>query len=191
MKKTILFIVFVLPLAISGQIIEKGYHGFVEGGYAVNTGGTISINWAEVNTIHGYQVNPNIFVGAGLGIHFTPEFKGNEIGGLPHWRRGNKIEKPIFANFRWTMLNKKVTPLVDLRLGHNLSNGSGMYGSAGLGCRLALKNNKALYFVVSYTSHKLKFEESYLISYRDYYSWRYKEIKQEQTAVSARIGFEF
>ena len=172
MKKTILFIVFVLPLAISGQIIEKGYHGFVEGGYAVNTGGTISINWAEVNTIHGYQVNPNIFVGAGLGIHFTPEFKGNEIGGLPHWRRGNKIEKPIFANFR-------------------CSNGSGMYGSAGLGCRFALKKNKALYFVVSYTSHKLKFEESYLISYRDYYSWGYKEIKQEQTAVSARIGFEF
>ena len=195
MKKiiTLIWIFFTISLLdVPAQIIEKGYHGFVEGGYSINTGGTISIDWTEINTIHGYQATPNLFVGAGVGFHFMPEFKGSEISGVPHWKRESKMEIPVFANFRWTILNKKTTPLADLRLGHNLSNGSGVYTSLGLGCRFALKNNKALYALVAFSSHKLQFEESYMISRMDYsYSWNYKKWEEHQGAISIKVGFEF
>lgn len=195
MKKfyySILFALAMFPFGLSAQNIEKGYHGFIEGGYAVNLGGTVSVNWAEINTIHGYQATPNLFVGAGVGFHFMPGVKAGVIDGTPHWKRDSKMEIPVFADFRWTILNKKVTPFVDLRLGHNTSNGSGMYSSLGAGCRYALKNKQSLYAMLSYTSHKLTFEESYLkTGGNSSYSWAYKDFKETQSAISIKIGFEF
>ena len=195
MKRVFLLLINLLPLAacLHAQMIATGYHGMVEGGYSLNTGGTISVNWTEINTIHGYQATPNLFIGAGVGFHFMPEFKGTEIDGKPNWKRDSKMEIPLFADFRYTILNKRITPYLDLRLGHNVSNGSGMYSSLGAGCRFALKNRQAIYAMASYTSHKLTFEESYMITGgRNYsYSWAYKDFEENQSAVSFKIGFEF
>ena len=46
--------------------------------------------------------------------------------------------------------------------------------------------------MASYTSHKLTFEESYMITGgRNYsYSWAYKDFEENQSAVSFKIGFE-
>ena len=191
--KKILLLFMLSPFVCShAQEIEKGYHGSIEAGYSINTGGTISIDWTEINTIHGYQVPPNLFVGAGVGFHFTPEMKKSEIDGRPHWKRDNKMEIPFFADFRWTILSKKISPFVDLRLGHNVSNGSGMYSSLGAGCRFALKKNQAVYAIAAFSSHKLKFEESYMINGVNYsYTWAYKEIEENQSAISIKVGFEF
>lgn len=195
MKKIRIYLwlsLIMMPLCLCAQGLEKGYHGSVEAGYSINTGGTLSINWTEINTIHGYQATPNLFVGAGVGFHFMPEMKKSEIDGRPHWKRDSKMEIPIFADFKWTILNKKVTPFLDLRLGHNVSNGSGMYSSFGAGCRFALKNNQAIYAMAAYSSHKLKFEESYMVTGLNYsYSWAYKEIEENQSALSLKVGFEF
>ncbi len=192
MKKLLLFLVVFCALPMCAQSVEKGYRGSVEGGYAVNTGSTFGINWTEINTIHGYQATPNLFVGAGVGFHFMPELKKAEIDGRPHWKRESKMEIPVFADFKWIILKKKVTPFVDLRLGHNVSNGSGMYTSVGAGCRFALNNNQAIYALASYTTHKLKFEESYMITKANYsYSWAYKEFEENLSNLSVKVGFEF
>lgn len=191
--KFLLLLLFVLLVqSLNAQVLQKGYHGSVEAGYSINAGGTISIDWTEINTIHGYQATPNLFVGAGVGFHFMPEMAKGEIDGRPHWKRDSKMEIPLFADFKWTILSKKITPFVDLRLGHNVSNGSGMYSSFGAGCRFALKSNQAIYAMAAYSSHKLKFEESYMVSGLNYsYSWAYKEIEENQSALSLKIGFEF
>lgn len=180
-----------IVMPVNSQAIKRGYRGSVEAGYAINTGATLGLNWAEINTIHGYQPIPNLFVGAGVGFHFMPELKKGEIDGYPHWKRSSKMEIPVFADFKWVILNKNITPFVDLRLGHNVSNGSGMYTSVGAGCRFSI-NDIAFYALVSYTTHKLKFEESYMISKPDYsFRWAYKDLEEKQDAVSLKIGFEF
>jgi hypothetical protein len=194
MRKYFYLLAFVSCM-LSQQVmaqISKGYHGSVDAGYSVNTGGTISTNWAELNTVHGYQVNPYFFVGGGVGFHFAPEMKKSEIDGKPHWKRDGSMEIPIFADFRWTVLNKKVTPFVDARLGHYVTNGSGMYSSLGIGCRFNLKGSQAIYVLASYTITKLRYQESYMIQHLDYsYSWDYKDIDEEQGAISLKIGYEF
>lgn len=192
MKKILFSMLLSLPVYLHAQGIEKGYHGMVEAGYSVNTGGTISVNWTEINTTHGYQAAPNFFIGAGVGFHFVPEMKEGEIDGKPHWKRDGSMEIPLFADFRWTILNKRVTPFVDLRLGHDLTNGSGMYQCLNLGCRFALKNKQAINTMLALSSHKLVFQESYMYKTGKYdYDWRYKDIEESQSAVSLKVGFEF
>ena len=55
------------------------YRGNVEAGYSVGIG-DYDFGRFEVNTTHGYQFNPYIFLGAGAGLHFmsgvSPTFCG-------------------------------------------------------------------------------------------------------------------
>ncbi len=194
--KKLLSIVSITLLSITSvcaQGIQTGYHGFIEGAYSIEVNGaTLAMNWSEINTIHGYQATPNLFVGAGVGFHFMPELNEGMIDGKPNWKRDNKMEIPLFADFRWTILNKGITPFLDLRLGHNLSNKSGLYGSAGIGCRCSLKGNQAIYALVSYTTHKLIYERLDLVSGRNYsFSWRYEDFEEYLSAISIKAGFEF
>ncbi len=195
MKNLITFcsVLFFSITSVNAQTIETGYHGFVEGAYSIDiNGATLAMNWPEINTIHGYQATPNLFVGAGVGFHFMPNLKEGNIDGKPSWKRESKMEIPIFADFRWTILNKGVTPFVDLRLGHNVCNGSGHYASAGVGCRYALKGKQAIYALASYTTHKLVYDESHMISGYGYsYYWAYRDFEENLSAVSIKVGFEF
>lgn len=186
MKRIYLFLSILFSvLSINAQNINKGYKGFIEGGYSLNTGGTCAVNWVELNTIHGYQATSSIFIGAGVGFHFMPELRAGNISGRPMWKRDSKMEIPIFADFKWTFLQKKITPFLDLRLGHNVSNGSGMYGSAGIGCRFAIKQH-ALNVIAAYSIHKINVERLDGVS-----TWRYKEIEEGENAISIKIGYEF
>ena len=189
-----ILILTMLFLPIKGiSQISNGYHGSIEAGYSINpTGPTISVNWAEINTIHGYQVNPYFFVGAGVGFHFLPEMKTSEIDGHAHWKRETSTEIPIFANFKWNVLKKKITPFIDLRLGHYVTNNSGLYESAGIGCRFAPKGSQSIYTLASYTVSKFQFQESYMIDYGEYdYKWAYKDFDESQNVVSIKVGYEF
>ena len=186
-------LLFLFPAICFSQEASKGYHGFIEAGYSVNPSApTISVNWSEINTIHGYQVNPNLFVGVGVGFHFLEDTKTAEIDGYPHWKRESSTEIPLFANFKWTILKKKVSPFIDLRLGHYLTNSSGVYESAGIGCRFALKHNQAIYALASYSVTKFRFQESYMYNVGKYdYKWAYKDFDESQNVVSVKLGYEF
>lgn len=188
-----LLLLFLFPAICFSQEASKGYHGFIEAGYSVNPSApTISVNWSEINTIHGYQVNPNLFVGVGVGFHFLEDTKTAEIDGYPHWKRESSTEIPLFANFKWTILKKKVSPFIDLRLGHYLTNSSGVYESAGIGCRFALKHNQAIYALASYSVTKFRFQESYMYNVGKYdYKWAYKDFDKSQNVVSVKLGYEF
>ncbi len=195
MKALSLGLFLLFPFLANAQVIEKGYHGFVEAGHSLVYFGSSStkVNWTEINTIHGYQATPNLFVGAGVGFHFVPEFKDGDIGGKPHWKRDASMEIPLFADFRWTILNKRITPFIDLRLGHDLTNGSGMYQCLNVGCRFALKNKHAINAMIALDSHKLKFQEIYSVKTGKYdYDWIYRDVTDEsQQGLVLKVGYEF
>lgn len=184
-------ITMIIHLSVHAQFVESGYRGFVEGGYSINTGATIDVNFLELNTIHGYQTLPQLFFGVGIGFHSASDIKKNYIDGIPHWKREGKLETPIFADIKWTIQNRRITPYVDLRLGHYASNGSGIYGSIGAGCRFALNNKSAIYGQLAYTIQKLEFEESYMVIKSYSYYWNYKTKEDNFNSISVRIGYDF
>lgn len=193
MRKALLItLLFLLTNFYCYAQITKGYHGTVDAGYSLNYSGTLNADWIELNTIHGYQVNPYFFVGGGVGLHYFPKYKSNDIDGVPLWKRDSSYEIPLFANLRWTILNKRVTPFVDAKIGHYITNNSGSYMTGGVGCRVTLKNDKALYILASYISTKLRYQEAHMTTRHDYsYNWYYNDIDKSQSAVSLKMGYEF
>lgn len=71
MKKIAILLAATMAFAINSnaQSMQSGYKGHVEAGYSVGIG-DYDFGRFEVNTTHGYQVNPYIFLGAGTGLHF-------------------------------------------------------------------------------------------------------------------------
>lgn len=176
--------------------IKKGYHGFVDVGYSLGLESTLSHNWAEVNTIHGYEINSHFFIGAGVGLHFMPTVEKDVVSGRPMWKRDSSVEIPLFLNLKWNILNKKVTPIIDIRAGQYLTNSSGLYASLGVGCRAALKKQQAFYALLSFSEAKLRYSQLEMSSgyYGSHYhgpTYYYKDKDEARDAVTIKIGYEF
>lgn len=93
--------------------IEKGYKGMFDIGYGLGVGDIEGTNRVGFTTIHGYQFNPYVFTGVGIGLNYYHEAEGINI--------------PIFANVRATMPIKKVAPFFDFRIGYSACDVSGLY----------------------------------------------------------------
>lgn len=65
-----------MVMAATGCLAQsgKGYHGFADLGYTIGVG-DYDFGRIEISTTHGYQVNPYLFVGGGVGFHFMSECK--------------------------------------------------------------------------------------------------------------------
>ena len=102
-----------------GNGLKRGFRGIAELGYevATNKNGEKS---PILNLSAGYQLNPYIFLGAGVGLR--------------HYNDSEKTSVPIFFNFRSDFVNAKINPFVDVKLGFSPSYSRG-FGSAGMGCR--------------------------------------------------------
>ena len=157
MKKLKLFLLAALCLigasanAQNENGTTEGYQGFIE----LNMGRYVKSNDFRIfnmSTTHGVQINPNVFVGAGIGYDFYAyayadehDVKTDVSGSIP-----------VFANFRWNVLDKKISPVFDLKAGYTFGleavktdnkydiknyvftdGPSGFYTSVALGCRFA------------------------------------------------------
>lgn len=164
-------------------------------GFAVNTdGSTYSQNWYEVSTTHGYQVNPHFFVGAGVAFHFLPEYKDAvSMDGKPYAKRNSSTEIPLYVDVKWNILNMKFSPVIDVRLGHYVTNGSGAYASVGVGCRMSLKNHQALYGMIAASYAQFTYQELYMYKASKYnYRYSYRDTdNQEMNNLTFRVGYEF
>ena len=80
MKKIAILLAATIAFAINSnaQSMQSGYKGHVEAGYSVGIG-DYDFGRFEVNTTHGYQVNPYIFLGAGTGLHFMSSYKTGDM----------------------------------------------------------------------------------------------------------------
>lgn len=108
----------------------RGYRGFIEAGVAAGVG-DYGLARLEVNTSHGYQFNPYLFMGGGLGMHFYFDASDALI--------------PIFADCRVNVLPGRISPYIDFKLGYSVGVSDGLYGvglflAPGLGARFELAN---------------------------------------------------
>ncbi|MDE6557209.1 MAG: hypothetical protein K2K55_09655 [Duncaniella sp.] len=132
------YLILILAALLFCQMAEarqpqRGYRGFFEWsnslrseemGYPYN-GGLIlyreNTYYTGFSTSHGYQINPMFFVGAGLGMEMCTDFDNWIV--------------PLFVEGRADLQFGKFTPFGDIRLGANLSEGTGVYFSPTIGYR--------------------------------------------------------
>lgn len=193
MKKTLLLVICTLLCLVTKvqaqELRSNCYRGNVEAGYSVGIG-DYNFGRFEINTTHGYQFNPNFFLGAGTGLHFMSSY---ETGGMDIAldARESKVDIPVFANIRCNLLNKKFSPFVDVKGGTFVTNNGGLYLVAAVGCRYAINDKYALSLSAGYAKEKLEFEtfDDFVGSQSMDYKTSPRKLAVE--AISIKLGFEF
>lgn len=164
------------PYPING--LKRGLRGYVEVGYALGLSDDDD-GCGLVRAALGYQFNSHIFTGLGVGVGLYDEFE--DLG------------LPVFANFRYTILNKRISPFVDAKAGYSFIDMEGLYLSPSIGCRFAIGKRMAI--TTSVCLEVQNYEHSHSSYYYDWYhdyGYNYSYSKSE-TALSLglKIGFEF
>lgn len=131
---------------------SKGYSGMLE----VNIGGGSAFAFGVTN-VHGYQINPYIFAGAGFGVNYN----------LTDYYES--VCLPVFADFRATVPfgNSPVAFFGDVRVGYTVisSYESDVYFSPTIGIRVG--RNKAATFGLGYEY----VDEESLFTFRVGFEW--------------------
>lgn len=101
--------------------IKRGYRGFVSSEYFIG-----SLAGLAITTSHGFQFNKKIFLGMGTGFRFGGDYD------YDHYTI------PVFLDFRFDILDYKISPFMTTRAGACISvndGPSGFYASYDFGCR--------------------------------------------------------
>ena len=192
MKKIILFTLFLCAITVQAQnTASHCYRGFADVGYTIGVG-DYDFGRFEINTSHGYQILPQLYVGAGAGMHFMPKYKyqPGELT-IPLDQRDAKVDIPVFANVRGTFLKTKFAPFLDAKVGTYVTNGGGLYYNISAGLRISTFGKQAVNIMVGYTSEKLEFQT--FDKFVSGYSMEYltKPTKRDCEGISIKIGYEF
>lgn len=190
MKRIYLIPILALQiLPLQARQPEKGYRGFIEWSNDMRRPeyyyfGKETQIFSGISTSHGYQINPDLFVGAGVAI----ELHSNN--GTQNWL------VPLFAQIRTDRKWGDFTPFGDLRVGYSAVSGSdrGFFLSPSIGYRFNWGRKAGLNIGLGWT----------MKTYRDMqYSLVYDEVNNTPNFIengktnytsnylTLRIGFDF
>lgn len=156
------------------------YRGSIEAGYAIGMTKDYGVDRLVINTSHGYQLDHHSYFGVGIGLHHYFHSKG-------YYLDSHSNVFPIFADFKGTFLQSRVSPFINIRIGYSFSEGKhneGFYFSPSAGINLSF-SDIALNLYVGYEMQK--FDTRYYDAYYD----KYRKNKENFGAISFRFGIEF
>lgn len=169
-------IIAALPISAQGSYSDeyhpqKGYKCYFEFGYGLGVG-RHATDRIQMLTTHGYQFNPYMFAGIGIG--------GNDYTDFDKW------SMPIFADLRGSIPvdNTRLAPFIDFKMGYSLSdNIKGFYFSPMIGLRIGITEHRGLNFGFGYEVQV------------DTYSIKYEDTKIKDSfnmgALTFKLGFDF
>lgn len=96
--------------ARKGFYPKEGYKGFFNLDYNLLTGDFKGTYNFGISTVHGYQLNPYVFAGGGVGAQMWATKGANRID----------FSFPLFADIRLTVLKNWISPFAEMRLGYTL-----------------------------------------------------------------------
>lgn len=180
----------VAMCANAQNITENCYRGFVDVGYSLGVGDYKFVR-TEVNTSHGFQFDPYLFCGFGMGLHLMPEYETEGMI-IPLDTRDRKVDVTIFANLRYNITKGQIAPYVDLKGGTFVNNNGGLYLYGALGCRIAINEKQAMNFSVGYSSENLEFETFSGLTYVSGTPLVDRtRTKYDTQSITIKAGFEF
>ena len=178
-----------IALNCNAQSSNGSYRGYIDAGYSIGVG-DYEFGRFEVNTSHGYQINPYFFLGAGAGLHFMSSYETKDMY-IPLDVRDSQVDIPVFANIRCNFSKKKVSPFVDVKGGTYITNNGGLYVNASAGCRFAINEKQAVSLAVGYASEKLEFETFNRFTSNTSMNYTRSPRKLDTEAITLKLGFEF
>jgi hypothetical protein len=113
------------------------YRGFVDIGYTIGIRTDINCGRLELTTSQGYQFNPYLFLGLGVGAHY---FIGPESYAMP-----------IFADIRANFSRGKVIPFSGLKIGYVAGERNGLYLNSFVGGKFMITSKFAFNLSFGYT----------------------------------------
>ena len=122
MKKIFMMTIALLGI-VSASMAEENKNPHFDKGYNADvTLLATTNNIFHINTSHGYAFGNGLFVGGGAG--FGAEWSAEGIKGEPHYTPS------LFVDARWSMLNTKFSPFVDVKATQyiDLTEGATNYG---------------------------------------------------------------
>lgn len=157
MKKYLLMLLCAaIALPSMGQTVKgPRYRGFVDGTFLVGNDGVyatgINMKGGGFTTTHGCQINDHIFVGGGVGYY---RMSYDEDSGYGDWWDTDYSYDvvPIYTNFRYQILSRRVSPFIDVKLGAAISDDTGLYFSPSTGVRIGLAGRMGLNITMGYTA---------------------------------------
>lgn len=142
-KKIFICLIISVSSFLSSNAIEPGYRGFFEYGYLFGVKDYSHSSLNELVTVHGWQMNPRVFIGAGVNLNLY-RFKALD----------NKLHcnLPVFADLRYDLIESKFTPFLDFKIGYSVAGKfTGAYFNPSLGCHFSLTENFGFNLGLGYT----------------------------------------
>lgn len=153
---------------------KTGYMGFIDFGYTFGIGDW-GVDRLELSTSHGYQFTPYLYVGAGVAANY---YTDAETFGLP-----------IFAHIRGNILDNRISPYIDFRIGYSpLEEAQGFYMAPSVGCKIYSFNIN-----FGYVMQKVRYISGATITVIGNGETIYNYLKDSANCggLSLKIGFEF
>ena len=169
MKKSLFCLLLAMAsVSLCAQSLKgNSYKGYVDFSLSPGNDGVyykVNTMGYALTTSQGYQINPYIYLGAGLGVH---------LYSMDNFE--TSVALPIFANFRANFTKTKVSPFFDAKIGYSVVDLKGVYLSPSLGVRIGLSNNLGLNIKVGYSAQKFTY-------------WAYKYTIKDSYIHSANIS---
>jgi hypothetical protein len=205
MKKLIVYIMFLLNvnMAFAQQnnllkknqdqrknVYETSYKKdnqlIIETGYAISVG-NYGMKNLKLNVIYDWQTSiPSFSLGFGVGIR---DYLSN-FDKLPdRYIMSSDVQVPVFLDFRKTLLKKRLSPYLSLRVGGSFGarylykiHWEGLFLNPLAGIRFKISDKFAVIAGISYESQKME----YSTSYPDYENY-----EKYSSSLGINIGISF
>lgn len=122
MKRLITLVALLIGIT-SATTAQNNENKWFDKGYTFNVElSATDISIFHITSSHGWAFGNGLFVGGGAG--FGAEWTDGKVEGTPHY------VPSLFVNARWSILNKGVSPFVDLKAGQyiDLADKKATYG---------------------------------------------------------------
>ena len=112
---------------------HMAYKGFADIGLGSTFTNGESATTFTLTTSHGVQLNPNAFIGAGIGVNLATTSITD----------GSTVICPIFAQARYNILNTRISPYIDFKGGGSVGDFKGGYVEPSFGVSMPVANRFA------------------------------------------------
>lgn len=164
-------------LQSEGGRFQRGYRGYVEAGFDLESKKTGSYNWVKVNIINSFQFDPTLTLGVGLGLRKC--------------LKTDVVLVPVFLSLRSYFSNSsEINPFFSLQGGITLSSTAhlsdlGYFVSPQIGAKTSLSRKTGIYISVGMEM------KNYTVRQKPYGYYSSSPTKVDMIHISALVGFEF